>query len=120
MQGRRWWRSTNQNFKKCSGMNAVRNVAQEYVNKLPIVVAEPEVATEEVGMSIAEVIVPRVLIEGEAMEQGQRYPTIAKEGIDLMGSGADDEVDREVVADDILWLRMARRPMRSMTWLLFA
>jgi hypothetical protein len=37
----------------------------------------------------------------EAIEQVQRYPTIAKEGNDLMGFGAKDEGVREVFAVDI-------------------
>jgi len=38
----------------------------------------------------------------EATEQAQRYPTIAKEGNDSMGSGADDEIAREVFAAEII------------------
>ena len=58
-----------------------------------------EVDTEYV-LETNKVTEPR-LQSDEAMEQAQRYPTIAKEGNDLMGSGADDEVVREVVAYDI-------------------
>jgi len=33
-------------FKKCNGMNAVRNVAKDYVKTAPTVATKPEVATQ--------------------------------------------------------------------------
>jgi hypothetical protein len=81
-------------FKKCNGMNAVRNVAKDYVKTAPTVATEPEVATQQVGVSIAAVDVPHG-VEGEDAEP-QRRPSTNNE---VENNAVPCEVDEEPVVE---------------------
>jgi hypothetical protein len=87
-------------FKKCNGMNAVRNLAQDY-EKAPPVDAIPHVAKESVGMSRAEDDVPLADAEREDGESQRGAPTSVDEEDDGVPCDVDVEIAEENMVENV-------------------
>jgi len=86
-------------FKKCNGMNVVRNLAHEYERALTVD-AVPHFATKKVGMSRAEVDVTRD-VEREDEEPQRGASTRVEEEDAGVPCDVDVEVEEENVVENV-------------------